>query len=214
MNYIEYQAYDLDDTEAEVKTKIEKALVYRIQAVCVPYYYTKAAKALVKNTNIIIANAIDYPLGLSDTPSRNNMIMNSIDNGAKQINLVIQNNYLVNKKYDKIKQDIQTNLEICSKKSVELNYYLEYRIFTHQSLIKACSILVENNIKRVYVSTGYLLDNPEDHLIATILLKEKSNIDVIFSGNIWAPKHVDILHKNNINNVKTNTILGLDLLHR
>jgi deoxyribose-phosphate aldolase len=214
MNYLEYQAYDLDDTEAEIKLKIEKALTYKIQTVCVPYSYTKTAKALLKNTNTIVANAIDYPLGLSDTFSRNQMIINSIENGAQQINLVIQNSHLVNKKYDKIKQDIQTNLEICSNKSVKLNYYLEYRIFTHQSLIKACNILLENNVKKVYVSTGYLLDNPEDNLIATMLLKQKSNIEVIFSGNIWTEKHVSILQKNNINSIKTNTILGLDLLRR
>ncbi len=214
MKYIEYQAYDLDDTEAEVKAKIEKALTYRIQTICVPYAYTKIAKNLAKNTTTIVANAIDYPLGISDTASRNSMVLNSIENGAQQINLVMQNNNLANKKYDKIKQDVQTNLEICAAKSVELNYYLEYRIFTHQSLIKICSILLESNIKKVYVSTGYLLDNPEDNLIATMLLKEKSNIDVVFSGNIWTKKHINNLHKNSISSVRTSTILGLDLLYQ
>jgi len=213
MKYVEYQAYDLDDTEAEVKIKIEKALTYKVNSICVPYSYTKTAKSLAKNTSTVIANAVDYPLGLSDTASRNTMIMNSIDNGAQKINIVIQNNYLANKKYDKIKQDIQSNYEICASKSIDLSYYLEYRIFTHQSLIKACGLLSENNIKTVYVSTGYLLDNPEDNLIATMLLKEKTNIEVIFSGNLWTQKHIKNITKNHIDNIRTNTILGLDLIY-
>jgi deoxyribose-phosphate aldolase len=213
MKYIEYQAYDLDDTEAELKTKIEKALAYKINAICVPYAYTKIARALAKNSQTLIANAIDYPLGLSDTESRNKMVLNSIENGAQKINIVLQNNYLVNKKYDKIKQDVQSNATICLDRSVELNYYLEYRIFTHQSLIKACGLLSEYNIKKVYVSTGYLLDSPEDNLIATMLLKQKSTIEVIFSGNLWNKKQIHNLNKNNVDTIRTNTILGLDLIY-
>lgn len=214
MRYIEYQIYDVDDTETEIKTKVENAISIGVNVISVPYAYTKLCRTITKNTNVIVANPIDYPLGILDTSTRNSATLNAINNGAQKINIVIPNYYLANKKYDKIKNDISTNYKICLDHNVELSYYLEYRVFTHQSLIKACGLLLENNIKKIYVSTGYLMDNPEDNLIATVLLKDKSNIDAIFTGNIWTTKHTDNLKKNNINRISTNNLQSLKLINR
>jgi deoxyribose-phosphate aldolase len=211
---IEYNLYNIDYNEIELKAKIEEAIKYSVSSISVPFAYTKLCKSLVKDTGIKIANPIDYPLGIMDTNSRGFAIKNAIDNGAQKINIVIQNNLLCSKKYDKIKQDIQNNNNICTEKNVDLNYYVEYRTFTHQSLIKACAILLENNIQKVYVSTGFMLDNPEDNLIATVLLKDKSKIQTIFTGNIWTVKHVENLRKNNISYVCTNSIESIKLIHK
>jgi deoxyribose-phosphate aldolase len=211
---IEYNLYNIDYNEIELKAKIEEAIKYSVSSISVPCAYTKLCKSLVKDTGIKIANPIDYPLGIMDTNSRGFAIKNAIDNGAQKINIVIQNNLLCSKKYDKIKQDIQNNNNICTEKNVDLNYYVEYRTFTHQSLIKACAILLENNIQKAYVSTGFMLDNPEDNLIATVLLKDKSKIQTIFTGNIWTVKHVENLRKNNISYVCTNSIESIKLIHK
>lgn len=211
---IEYNLYNLDYNEIELKTKIEECIKYGVSTISIPFAYTKLCRSLVKDTNIKVANPIDYPLGIMDTPSRGFSIKNAIDNGAQKINIVIQNNLLCSKKYDKIRQDIQNNRDICLEKNVELNYYLEYRIFTHQSLIKACSILVENSIEKAYVSTGFMLDNPEDNLIATVLLKDKSKIQTIFTGNLWTTKHVENLKKNNISHISINNIESIKLINK
>jgi len=211
---IEYNLCDLDSSDIEIKEKITKAINFDISSICVPYGYTKLCRSLIKNTTIVVANAIDYPLGLSDTNSRNSLITNAINNGAQKINIVMQNVYLANRKYDKIREDVQSNYKICQDKNVEITYYLEYRIFTHQSLIKACLLLLENNISKVYVSTGYMIDNPEDNIIATVLLNEKSKIKTVFSGNIWLKKHIDNLKKNHIMDMSVNTLEGLRLLNQ
>lgn len=85
-------------------------------------------------------------------------------------------------------------------------YFLEYRVFTHQSLIKACNILLETPISNVYVSSGYMLDNPDDNVIACVLLQQKTNIKTIFTSNIWQKKHTDALKKNNINSMRFSNI--------
>lgn len=215
MTYLEYAIYDLDNTEAEIKSNIELAIQQQVNDISVPFALTKFCKLLVKGTNILVSNAIDYPLGISDTKTRNNAILNAIDNGAQKIDLVLQNSYLNLKKYDKLKQDIISNLEICKKYNIELCFYLEYRTFTHQSLIKACNMLYETgSINNVYVSTGHMLDNIDDNIIAVILLKQKTNINTIFSGNIWTEQHVKTLIKNNINHIRFNNIYSAILYNK
>jgi len=215
MTYSEYAIYDLDNTEAEIKSNVELAIQQQVNSISVPFALTKFCKLLVKGTNILVSNAIDYPLGISDTKTRNNAILNAIDNGAQKIDLVLQNSYLNLKKYDKLKQDISSNLEICKKHNIELCFYLEYRIFTHQSLIKACNMLYETgSINNVYVSTGHMLDNIDDNIIAVVLLKQKTNINTIFSGNIWTEQHVKTLIKNNINHIRFNNIYSAILYNK
>jgi deoxyribose-phosphate aldolase len=210
---IEYSLFDIDNNENEIKTKIAEAIKYNISSIIVPFAHTKLCRSMTKNTNILVGNAIDYPMGFLDTESRNCAINKAIDNGAQKINIVIQTCLLANRKYDKIKEDIQKNYETCQSKGIELSYYLDYRTFTHQSLIKACSLLIENNIQKVYVSTGHFLDDPDDNLIAVILLKDKTKIQTIFNGNVWTKKHIDNLRKNKIQYMSFNNLYGIRLIN-
>lgn len=214
MKYLEYAIYDMDFDEEEVKNNIELAKTHRVNCVSVPYFYTKFCRSLLKNDNIITSTSIDYPLGLSDTKSRNTAITQAISNGAQKIEIVIQNNYLSNKKYDKIRQDIRSNLDICAEKNVDLYYYLEYRIFTHHSLIKACEILKEFSLNTVYPSTGYMIDNIDDNIIASVLLGQKTKIQTVFTGNIWTKEHIDKLEKSNISSVRSNNIHSISLFEK
>lgn len=214
MKYIEYAIYDIDFDEDEVKHYIELARDYKVNCVSVPYFYTKFCRSILKNDSIITATSIDYPLGLSDTKSRNTAVSQAIANGAQKIEIVLQNNYLSNRKYDKIRQDIKSNLEICQDKAVDLYYYLEYRIFTHHSLIKACEILKEFSLNTVYPSTGHMLDNIDDNIIASVLLNQKTNINTIFTGNIWTKAHIDKLQNSNITYIRSTNINSIMLCQK
>lgn len=213
MTYKEYASFDLDLSEEDLKSNLDKISSHSIDAISVPYFYTKATKTLINNT-IPVGNAIDYPFGILDIKSRNTAVLNAIENGATQISIVFQNNYLSNKKYDKLRQDISSNLEICKQHDIPLIYYLEYRIFTHQSLIKACNLLMEASLTKVYVSTGYMLDDINDNIIAINLLQQKTNINPIFTANIWTKDHVALLKKNHINDIRFNNINAIKTYFR
>lgn len=209
MSYYEYAIYDLDLSDIDIKDNINKVIQYNIDCISVPYFYTKIIRPLFENQKTIVSNAIDYPFGFSDTKTRNSAIINAIDNGAQKIDIVFQNNYLSNKKYDKLRQDISSSIEICKKYNVPIFFYLEYRIFTHQSLVKACNLLLEFGVDKVYVSTGHMLDDINDNVIAYDLLKQKTTIKPIFTANIWTKNHVATLKKNNISSIRFNNINSL-----
>lgn len=213
MKNIEYAIYDLDLDEEEIKVKILNSKSLNINCISIPYFYTKLVKSLIKDSPIIISNSIDYPYGLSDTKTRNDAIKNAIVNGAEKIEIVIQNNLLSNKKYDKIRNDIKSNVDICATNNIPITYYLEYRVFTHHSLIKACDIMLEFDLKNIYPSTGNMIDNIDDNIIASILFKEKTGINSIFTGNIWNKNHIEKLNKYKIDQIRTNTLNGVRLFN-
>jgi deoxyribose-phosphate aldolase len=212
MTYIEYAIYDLDYSDIEFKKNVTEAINLGVNCLSVPVTYNRVCKSLIKDKNIVLSNAVDYPLGIMDTESRKTTIENHIKNGAQKIDIVVQNNLLNLKKYDKIKLDIEENLSVCKKYNVPLYYYLEYRVFTHQSLIKICELLSVYGINNVYISTGYMLDNPEDNLIALSLIKSKSQINVIFTANLWTNKQLETIKKSKINLFRTSSIETIRLL--
>jgi deoxyribose-phosphate aldolase len=118
-------------------------------------------------------------------------------NGAKIIELVAPSFFLCHRKYDKFREDINSHLELCTKSNVELRYVLEYRVFTSELLCKVAQILVGHNIKIIYPSTGYLLDDLSDNILASALINQKvPDINIIVNGNIWNNRHIETLKNN------------------
>ena len=101
-----------------------------------------------------------------------------------------------NRKYDKFREDIKNNLEICTKNNIELRYILEYRVFTYELLYKVSQILMDFGINTIYPSTGYLLDDINDNILASALINKKVPINIICNGNIWNISQINNVSKN------------------
>ena len=86
---------------------------------------------------------------------------------------------------DSIFEDIKSNKQICDEFGVELRYSLEYRVFNHEILAKICQILKSMNINTVSPSSGMMIDEISDNLIACEYLTKKSDIQCICTGNLW-----------------------------
>jgi len=208
---IEYCLYDISLSDEEFKQNINSAISYKPKSVSVLSSYVRLAKNLLPE-DITLCSSIDYPLGTSDTKNRNMAIETSIKSGAKIINLVSQPYYFCNRKYDKFRDDIKSNLEICNKHSVELRYTLEYRVFTYELLYKVSQILLDIGVNTIYPSSGYLLDDINDNILATALINKKIPINIIANGNIWNISQIKTVYKANLFGIMVNSINALKLL--
>lgn len=209
---IEYSTYDISLSDEEFKQNINSAILYKPQSISVLSSYARLAKNLLpENVNLCVS--IDYPLGTSDTKNRNSAIETSIKAGAKIINLVSQPYYFCNRKYDKFRDDIKSNLEICNKNSVELRYTLEYRVFTYELLYKVSQILLDIGVNTIYPSSGYLLDDINDNILATALINKKIPINIISNGNIWNISQIKTVYKANLFGIMVNSTNALRLLN-
>ena len=208
---IEYCSYDISLSDEEFKQNINSAISHKPKSISVLSPYVRLAKNLLPE-DITLCSSIDYPLGTSDTKNRNMAIETSIKSGAKIINLVSQPYYFCNRKYDKFRDDIKSNLEICNKHSVELRYTLEYRVFTYELLYKVSQILLDIGVNTIYPSSGYLLDDINDNILATALINKKIPINIIANGNIWNISQIKTVYKANLFGIMVNSNNALKLL--
>lgn len=209
---IEISFHDLDTKETDLKIDIVKSTKYQPDYISVFSQYVKLAKKITNN-NIPITVPVDYPLGVSDLKTRQTEILAAGKNGASKVDVVIPIPYLINRKYDKFREDIRSNLDLCQTLNINLNYMLEYRVFNHLALTKICSILKEFKLSTAYVSTGYMLDDIGDNLIASMYLAQKAEMKTIINGNIWNKNQIAHIVKYKPHGLRLKNIYSLELWH-
>jgi len=151
-------------------------------------------------------------LSSGDPNRRSDLINDAINIGVDFIAITIPFFLIVNRKYDKFREDIKKNLDLCTSNKILLRYILEYRKFDHSLLAKICEILVLGGIDIIYPSTGFFIDNIEDNLIASSYLKEKTGINSIVNGNLWTKKQMDLVIKTNPYGFSTNSCSNFSLI--
>lgn len=214
---IEYSTYDIAMSDEELKKNLNEVVTYNPSTISVLPANIKLAKNIISssnNQNIKTSTCIDYPMGILDTKTRNIAIESSIRSGTEIVSICAQSYFFCNRKYDKFREDIRSNLEICSQNNVKLRYFLEYRVFTYELLYRVSQILLDLGIDTIYPSTGYLLDDINDNLVATALINKKVPINIICNGNIWNNSQISNISKSKIHGIKVNSINALDLFNQ
>jgi deoxyribose-phosphate aldolase len=212
---IEYGYYDLASNETEIKENIKQATEYKPKTISVLPFYTKVIKPLLPDS-IKLSTVIDYPFGISDSLSRIISIEQAIKDGSDSIELIMQSPFLCNRKYDKIRKELEAFSSICQEHKIKPKVILEYKIFAPELLYKSCSLLSEFGIDTIYPSANFLMDNISDNIIAGMLiLKKNPNIMVIFNGNAWTDSQVELILSNpQIHAYKTSNIYTLQKLYQ
>lgn len=207
---IEYGNYDIAQNENEFKENLTEALKYDLSVVSVLPSFLKLTKAIVKDS-AKIACVIDYPYGALDSEQRNQQVLSAIRSGSKIIEIVIPSYYLCNRKYEKLKNDIQVQQQSCSVSGVEIRYILEYRVFSLDVLSRASQILFNNFVTTIIPSTGQLIDDINDNLIASAMLRKKvPAMKIINNGNLWTDKQVELIISSDPYAFRCYNINGLD----
>jgi deoxyribose-phosphate aldolase len=208
--YTEYYINAVDEKDLEIKQNIENLIQYTSIKNIVSTSYQ--AKYIKKNfNNLQVGSFIDYPVANSEPASRQEHIKNSLAQDLDFVCVTIQSYYLINRKYDKIRDDIKKNLDLCQNK--QLRYILEYRKFDHQILAKACEILISCGVNIIYPSTGFFIDNLDDNILACQYLNKKTGINTIINGNTWTKKQIDQVVKSNLYGFSCNNIYCLKMMN-
>lgn len=210
--YIEYACYDHTLSDEQIKTNITTAVKFGIKNIATYSNNLPLIKNLFPDLSTLSFSCpIDFPCGTSDLKSRNLMVSQAIKAGANTIDLVIPSKYIVNRKYDKLREDIKSNLAICNEAGVELRYILEYRVFNHETLAKTCQILKTLQVQSVFPATGNMIDDVNDNIIAAKYLSSKSEIQTIINGNIWTTKHAETIKNSGSYGVRLHHLASLRL---
>lgn len=154
LNMIDHTILKPEATKEMVKSLCGEAIEYEFVAVCVNPYYVKFCKELLKDSNVKVATVIGFPLGANTSEVKAFETKNAIDNGAEEIDMVINVGALKSKDYSVVKEDIQSVVESARDKAL-VKVIIETSLLNHEEKIKACELAMEAGADFVKTSTGF-----------------------------------------------------------
>lgn len=139
------------------KTQIEKlcseAKEYDFKSVCVNPYYVKYAKELLKESDVLVCTVIGFSQGQNTTAIKVAETKDAIQNGADEIDMVINIGALKSKDKDYVLNEIKEIRNACKGKTLKV--IIETCLLTDEEKITACKLSKEAGADFVKTSTGF-----------------------------------------------------------
>ena len=136
----------------EIKAICDDGMKYNTASVCIPASYIKQAKEYV-GEKLAICTVIGFPNGYSTTTTKVFETADAVNNGADEIDMVINVGWLKDKKYDDILNEINEIKDACNGKILKV--IIETCLLTDDEKIKMCEIVSNSNADFIKTSTGF-----------------------------------------------------------
>ena len=181
--YFDHTILKAEATEAQVAKICEEALEHKFASVCVNQYYTKFVAEKLKGSDVKVCTVVGFPLGMSDTRVKAFETKAAIEDGAGEVDMVINVGALKDRKYDYVLNDIKTLKEVCGK-DVVLKVIIETCLLTEEEKEKACELSKEAGADFVKTSTGFSTGGAKAEDVALMRRTVGETMGVKASGGI------------------------------
>lgn len=139
-------------TWEEIKLILDDAMKYETASACIPASYVKRAAEYVKG-NLPICTVIGFPNGYSTTAVKVCETKDAVENGASEIDMVINIGDLKDKNYEKVEEEIREIHKACGGKILKV--IIETCLLTEEEKIKMCEIVTKSGAEFIKTSTGF-----------------------------------------------------------
>ena len=142
-------------TEAHMKKLCDEARAYNFAMVAVNSVQVKRCKKFLKDTDVHVGAAISFPLGQTTIASKVFETVDAIQNGADEIDYVINITELKEGNYDYIREEMRQIVAECRKANVISKVIFENCYLTQEEKEILCKIALEVKPDFIKTSTGF-----------------------------------------------------------
>lgn len=192
---IEHTILKADTSVQEVKDLCKEAIKYELFGVCIPPYFVKLAKQSIKDTQVQLITVIGFPLGYNTTPAKVEEARKAIDEGADEIDMVLNIAALKNGDFNFVLNDIQSVATLVQLRSKKLKVIIETALLSDKEKIKACEICTEVGVDFVKTSTGFAKSGATVKDVELMRKTLPSSIKIKASGGIKTKQQAEELIK-------------------
>lgn len=153
-NYIEHTLLKQDATKDEFIKLFDEAKKYNFKGICVNPLYVDFAKKQLIGSDVKIVTVVGFPLGANRSDVKAFETQKAIEDGADEIDMVINVSKIKDMDWDFVKEDIIAVKKACIDKPLKV--ILETDLLTKEEIKKACEICVEAKADFVKTSTGFV----------------------------------------------------------
>lgn len=160
--YIDHTLLKPEATKEQITKLCQEARQYDFASVCVNTCYVPLAKQLLAGSDVKVCCVVGFPLGAMDTVSKAFEAKTAVENGAQEVDMVINIGVLKDKDYDYVTKDIAAVVE--ASKPAIVKVIIEACLLTDEEKVEACKCSMNAKAEFVKTSTGFSTHGatPED----------------------------------------------------
>ena len=139
-------------TWADIRAICDDGMKYHTASVCIPASFVKQAKEYVGD-KLTICTVIGFPNGYDTTAAKCFMATDAVDNGAGEVDMVINIGWAKEGKWDEITAEIAAIKKAC--KGRLLKVIIETCLLTDEEKIALCKCVSDSGADYIKTSTGF-----------------------------------------------------------
>ena len=136
----------------EIKAICDDGMKYGCASVCIPASYVKQAAEYVAG-ELPICTVIGFPNGYDTTAAKCFMATDAVENGAEEVDMVINLGWVKDQKWDDLLAEIKAVKAACKGKLLKV--IIECCFLTDEEKIKMCEIVTASGAEYIKTSTGF-----------------------------------------------------------
>lgn len=152
INHVDHTLLKAFSTKEGIDSLCEEAISLHTASVCIPPSYVKYVKEKY-NDKIKICTVIGFPLGYSTTKTKVFETEDAVNDGADEIDMVINIADVKNKDFDKVLNEIKAVREACKDKVLKV--IIETCYLDENEKIKLCELVTLAKADYIKTSTGF-----------------------------------------------------------
>ena len=173
LKHVDYTLLLQGATWEEIKQICDDAMKYETASVCIAPSYVKQAVEYMGD-KMAVCTVIGFPNGYMTTKAKEFETKDALENGASEIDMVINIGMLKDKKYTEIENEIRAVHDACNGRVLKV--IIETCLLTEEEKIKMCEIVTAAGAEYIKTSTGFSTGGatPDD----IVLMKKHVGPDV------------------------------------
>jgi deoxyribose-phosphate aldolase len=142
-------------TEADVLAGCELAARYHVASVCVKPCHVPLAKEALRESDVIVSTVIGFPHGSNLSAIKVAEAQLAMDQGARELDMVLNIGQLRSGKYDFVREDIQAVCDAAHARSARVKVIFENSYLSDEQKVIACKLSEAAGADWVKTSTGF-----------------------------------------------------------
>lgn len=152
--YIDHTQLKPDTTAEKMQQVVEEARKYQFASVCVNPYWVPYCYEQLRETDVKVCTVIGFPLGATTTETKVFETKQAIQNGATEVDMVINIGELKSNHDQIVKQDIEAVVSAAKGKAL-VKVIIETALLNHDEKVRACNLAKSAGADFVKTSTGF-----------------------------------------------------------
>jgi len=180
--YIDHTLLKPIATVSDIEILCKEAIEHQFYAVCINGGYVSLAKNILENSTVNIASVIGFPIGANTSKSKIFEANDCINNGATEIDMVLNLGVLKSGSYRLVEKeisDIKKTIGSNTLKVIFENCYL-----SNEEKITACKITLNSGADFIKTSTGFGISGATIADVKLMKKTVKDQIKIKASGGI------------------------------